>query len=90
MWDDDKHHRVIDKQVSLLDVKEEALKNLKACPFCGCELKDFNGFTIVEKWHLKADTYRIVCPRCGAAGPDASEIEWAGANWDSRARRGKA
>lgn len=84
MWNDEKHRREMEKRIALMDLKNEALKDLKSCPFCGCDMKQVPGFMLLEKWRLQADTYRIVCPRCGAAGPDAYSFEWTAINWNMR------
>lgn len=88
MWDDKSHSRIIEK-AKMLKYKKEIMKDLKPCPFCGMEWTEYPPELSVEKWKLQQDTYRLVCPRCGAAGPDAPAIEWVIANWNNRAEQGE-
>ena len=82
MWNDKKARREMEQRISLLDIKNEALKDLAPCPFCGCDMNQLPGYMMIERWHLKKEEYRVVCPHCSAAGPGAQSIEWAAANWN--------
>lgn len=97
MYSDEERARLLE----MYDYKKEIVRNLQPCPYCGCimdgsvypsdfcvqkwKIKNYPKFT-KEKFLLSADRYRIMCPRCGAAGPDAYSIEWAVANWNQRVR----
>ena len=92
MWNDAKGtkegFRTLDivRRLKLMDLKKEITKDLAVCPFCGCDInKEATGWATIEKWHIKSDTYRIICPKCGGAGPDAATIEWAALLWNERA-----
>ncbi len=91
MWDDENHCRQIEKLMSLYDFKKEVIKDLKPCPFCGCPMDGsvYPPNLCLEMWRLRASAYRIVCPRCGAAGSDAYTIEWAVINWNTRKETAK-
>lgn len=98
MYSDEERARLLE----MYDYEKEITKNLKACPFCGCmmdgsvyppnlctekwKIKGRPKFT-KEKYRLGSDTYRVICPRCGAAGPDGYTIEWAVTNWNQRGER---
>jgi ribosomal protein S27AE len=85
MWDDKRNERIIDiDKEKTYEYKKELMKNLKPCPFCGLKWTEYPPELSVERWKLKPDTYRIICPRCGAASPDAYRIEWAVEKWNNR------
>jgi hypothetical protein len=88
VWDDKEHKRIISKvKLAYWDYKKELMKDLEPCPFCGWDWKEYPPEFSLEEWTLRANTYRVVCTRCGAAGPDAYTLEWAVANWNNRGRR---
>lgn len=39
----------IHRRVALLEIKDELVKKLKPCPFCGKELADFPGCMVFEQ-----------------------------------------
>jgi hypothetical protein len=95
MYSDEERARLIE----LYDYKKEISKNLKPCPFCECKMDGsvYPADLCIEKWKTKkhpkftrekflltADKYRVICPKCGAAGPDGYTLEWAITNWNQR------
>ena len=62
MWDDENKRRQMEKRLALFDLKKELIKDLLPCPFCEAKLEDSLGYMYLEKWHLQADHYRIICP----------------------------
>ena len=88
MWDDKEHLRRL-KLIEKYDFEKEVIKNLKSCPFCGCKMDGsvYPPNLTMETWRLQGDKMRIICPRCGAAGPDAYTVEWAVTNWNERGER---
>lgn len=82
--------RDIDKRLERLDTKDILAKSLKACPFCGAELKKFPGVMIFEQTQKKeagkisADMYAVKCPRCGGQGGSDEILEIAANKWNRR------
>lgn len=80
----------IHRRIALLEIKDELVKKLKPCPFCGASLAEFPGCMIFEQVEhrvpgtLIGDEYAVRCVRCGAYGSSAKTLEWAVALWNQR------
>lgn len=81
----------IHRRIALLKIKDELVKQLKPCPFCGADLAhEFPGCMVFEQVEhrvpgtLIGDEFAVHCPRCGSYGSSARSVEWAVANWNMR------
>jgi DNA-directed RNA polymerase subunit RPC12/RpoP len=84
LWNDEKHRREL--LMAKYDFEKEVIKDLKSCPYCGCKMDGsvYPPNLCKEEWKLSSTDLRIVCPRCGAAGPSGKTIEWAVIGWNRR------